>query len=277
MNQFRVFKKEDWLSRAEDIADDVLRVTRHSLPAIGRLLLVSTFLDDSLRLFTQWDTQVEFLRQNWTSSTILAHLWVAYMLLAQLVPSIMVLIRRAVPMACAVLLSAIIVQVVSYTVLWSPYFFSRNISVVGATVLLFSEAFHERPNLMAGLPRADDPGSEPRSLVLLVGRSLVIFMFASLIRMEMSFVKTVELAVGLVLVTLVTVGWKTKLCAMILFVWLFFVNLFVNCFWTVPLDKAHRDFIRYDFFQTLSVQGGLLLLISYGPGGVSLDDFKKRW
>jgi uncharacterized membrane protein YphA (DoxX/SURF4 family) len=44
------------------------------------------------------------------------------------------------------------------------------------------------------------------------------------------------------------------------------MQLFVNNFWTVHAAHPARDFLRYDFFQTLSIVGGLLLLVNQGPG-----------
>ncbi|VDP32296.1 unnamed protein product [Heligmosomoides polygyrus] len=100
--------------------------------------------------------------------------------------------------------------------------------------------------------------------MLLAGRLLLIFLFTSLLHFEMSFLQVIEIVVGFALI-------------MLIFVWLFGLNLWLNAWWSVSVDRLYRDFMNYDFFQTMSVTGGLLLDIAYSPGEVSVQDDKNCW
>lgn len=73
---------------------------------------------------------------------------------------------------------------------------------------------------------------------------------------------------------LVVVGFKARWSALILAASLGLSGLYMYPFWT--MDGRGRDFYRYYFFNTLSVMGGLLLLVSYGPGGLSVDHGAKK-
>lgn len=80
---------------------------------------------------------------------------------------------------------------------------------------------------------------------------------------------------GLVACVMVAVGFKAKWSASFLVTMLSLFNVFINNWWSVHSAHPQRDFLKYDFFQTLSIVGGLILLVNMGPGGISVDEKKK--
>ncbi|KPJ19984.1 Surfeit locus protein 4-like [Papilio machaon] len=154
----------EYVSTAEDVADQVIRKGKNVLPTVARLCLISTFLEDGLRMWFQWSEQRDYMDISWGCGKFLATMFVI-----------------------------------------------------------------------------------------------------------------IQDLLGSILMILVTVGYRTKLSALMLVLVLTVLNLYHNAWWAVPSYKPLRDFLKYDFFQTLSVIGGLLMIVYLGPGGVSMDEHKKKW
>ena len=75
----------------------------------------------------------------------------------------------------------------------------------------------------------------------------------------------VELGGGILLV----LGWKARWAAAILFVFVFCAAIFFHAFWSSPPDHAMMQQIQ--FMKNLAIMGGLLYVVVYGSGPLSVD------
>ncbi|XP_053988250.1 surfeit locus protein 4 homolog [Hylaeus anthracinus] len=266
---------QEVISKAEEIADQVIRNGKHILPTLARLCLIATFLEDGLRMWFQWSEQKEFIANSWNCGTFLATTFVLVNLVGQLGGCIMVIGRLKVSIACGILFFIVVLQTLAYNILWDITFLFRNLALIGALLLVLAESRVEGRSLFAGVPSLGD--NKPKNMLQLAGRILLAFMFITLIRFEVSLLQIMQDIIGSTFMVLVTIGYKTKLSALLLVLLLTTLNFYHNAWWSIPEYKALRDFLKYDFFQTLSVIGGLLMIVSLGPGGVSMDEHKKEW
>jgi uncharacterized membrane protein YphA (DoxX/SURF4 family) len=228
-------------------------------------------------MWTQWNEQREYMDISWGCGWFLATLFVVINLIGQLGGVVMVMLKLKAEVACGVLFFIVVLQTIAYSILWDIKFLARNLALVGALLLVLAESKAETRSLFAGVPSLGE--NKPKEYLQLTGRILLVFMFVTLLSFsyEVSFMRVIQNIVGSVLMVLVAIGFKTKLSALVLVIWLKALNLYFNAWWTIPSHKPLRDFLRYDFFQTLSVIGGLLMVVSLGPGGVSMDEHKKKW
>lgn len=271
LEQLRNFSKQ-----IEDNVEIYSQPLKPHLPAIGRFLIVVTFLEDALRIMTQWSDQIWYLQQFRHFPWGLSHLFLIINVVTMLGASGAVILKRYTEYAVAGLLAVVIIQGFGYGLIFDLTFFLRNLSVIGGLFMVFSDSMVSRKKLFAGLPTLSE--TDRRKYFLLAGRVLLIFLFLGfIIQGEWSIARFFVSIFGLAACTMVAVGFKAKWSASFLVIVLSIFNSFANNWWSVPSAHPQRDFLKYDFFQTLSIVGGLILLVNMGPGGLSVDEKKKTY
>ena len=143
-------------------------------------------------------------------------------------------------------------------------FLARNLSLCGTVCLLLAEVMGAASTMFAGVPTLDDNQSQnylqlsgkplltlqkTNLLTFFSGRILLIFMFMTLLHFTFSLKDLLVNCVGMGLMLLVAVGYKTKLASMVMVCWLIALNCILNDFWRHRSTSIMWDFKKYDFFQ----------------------------
>lgn len=274
-------KLQLWSATIEDFIELYSHPIKPYLPGLGRFLIVVTFYEDALRIGTQWDDQLYFLHKHRHFPWGVSHGFLLSNVLVMLVCSTLIIAKKYPLSSVLGLLGVVISQGVGYGLISDVNFFLRNLSVIGGLLMCLSDSLSKRNNpkanaIFAGLPNSLGTETERRTYLQLAGRILLVLLFVGfLVSGEFTPTRAAVSLIGLVASAMVAVGFKAKWSAMFLLLVLSVLNIVVNNWWSVHSAHPHRDFLKYDFFQTLSIVGGLVLLVNMGPGGISVDEKKK--
>lgn len=81
------------------------------LPFIAKIFLISTFIEDAVRMLSQWREQGDYLSTSWGIHVPLANCYIGLCMVCQCLGSTLVLMNRNVSIACVILCSVIMSQV----------------------------------------------------------------------------------------------------------------------------------------------------------------------
>lgn len=268
------------------------RFRRRAFATLGPLLVVSTFLEDALRILFRWGEQQRYLSRSVGIPWFLAYIFMLMSMLVQVGGTAGVLGPDApgqpsrVKPACKVLLGFMAVQPFLYAQATDFGFMCRTVTVAGGLLLLMwgEDEKGRRSEMSTGGLQSGERGATSDRMQL-VGRSLLTLLsfFQSLLG-EHGGMHTIfygkpapsELLATLTLFILscfVIAGFRTEWSAIGLTAMLAISSIYMYPFWWAP--KGYADFYRYYFFQNISVIGGLMLLALHGPGAISVEGTKK--
>lgn len=264
------------IKRFEEQVDILLGPVKHYVPALGRLLIVVTFIEDSLRILTQMESQLYYLHVHRNFYKGLSHAFLIINVIAMTIASFMIVIRKKSEIAVGILFCVVIAQAIGYGLIFDKLLLFRNISITGGLLMVLSDSWSKKQHLFAGLPQISE--TDRKKYFLAVGRIFLIFLFSEFIFKEGRAAARLFMSIfGLIACFMVVIGFKAKWSAFFLICMLNIFNLLINNWWDPKITDSEKDLLKYDFFQTLSIMGGLILLVNMGPGGFSVDEKKKMY
>ena len=91
-------------------------------------------------------------------------------------------------------------------------------SLCGALLLILAESRVEAKSMFAGIPSLGE--NKPKTYLQATGRILVVFMFVTVLHLDMHPLVVLQNIIAIALMGLVTVGYKAKLSSLVLVAWL---------------------------------------------------------
>ncbi|KAJ3025231.1 UNVERIFIED_CONTAM: hypothetical protein HDU68_007348 [Siphonaria sp. JEL0065] len=270
------------IDQFDSVLEGSAKYIKPHLPMLARFLLCATFLEDSVRIMTRWDDQQYHLEHDRKFSYYGTISFLIINVIVMMICSTLAIFKKNTEVAVAGLFSVVASQCYGYGLFFNRSWMLRSISVSGGLLMLLADALSasKKRELFAPLLLASvtDPSNTQKksNYLQLFGRSLLVALFLGfMVAGEMTAARMFVAVVSFIGCVMVVVGFKAKWSAWILLTFLCVSNVVLNNWWSLHHEDPKRDFQKFDFFQTLSVMGGFLLLVNSGPGGLSMDEKKK--
>ncbi|KAA1101148.1 surfeit locus protein [Puccinia graminis f. sp. tritici] len=242
----------------EALIENLSRPVKPHLNKLARFLLVSTFLEDALRISNQFYEQKEYLIDDQEYHDWFVVGFLAANVILMVVCSILIIFKKWALFSVLGLVGVIVAQGWVYDLLTDGTFVCLNLSIMGALMLAISDSIVSKSvggsvRGMAGLPDiSEDVARKRRTYLQLSGRILLVVFFvghalAAYLELafdSFSFLHLAAAALAVLACLLVAVGFKAAWSATFLVILTSVVNVLSNDWWSKPKDHPERDFRR---------------------------------
>lgn len=277
----------------ENICTEFIREHRATINGISRLMLVSSFLEDSLRIVFQWSLQRDFFIHQRNLSPAFVDFFLIGNIFIFLFLSLLIgaigrrssnKSQRISILAASVCCAMLVLQLFAYSMSHNLLLFSRQIAIIGSLLInmgqqsQYIESQKKRCSSadLSLLPATCGIGEGlrlPSNWLSLMGRiCLSIFCFASALSRErlVSLHGLCSLLAGVSL----CVGYGTRVLAFSAVLLLACSSLLENVLWRAA--EKPLDFAIFDFFQSQTIVGAFLFIGTEGPGFLTVDSLLRK-
>jgi uncharacterized membrane protein YphA (DoxX/SURF4 family) len=274
---------------------------------ICRVLVVFSFLEDSIRLFLTIDGQMHTMMEVLGRSQMMASASLFFSMFLQFSGAIMVSLKVWPQTGCGFLLAFNFIHPFMYDQFANVEFVLECVSISGGLLILFAHLRLEEAKENGKLPLGGGGSNQDYStidIVQAVGRmflmTVIFYHGVQIIHLNLKNDEHNEdhglfeylldygmVSVLFVLTSMVVVGLKARWVAFSVAVaWLFFA-IYAHPFWIGRYEQffgekqfsSHQEIFveqeQFYFFQSCSTVGALLLLTLYGPGRIAAEQPDK--
>eukprot|EP00186_Timspurckia_oligopyrenoides_P004784 CAMPEP_0182443310 /NCGR_PEP_ID=MMETSP1172-20130603/2076_1 /TAXON_ID=708627 /ORGANISM="Timspurckia oligopyrenoides, Strain CCMP3278" /LENGTH=284 /DNA_ID=CAMNT_0024638545 /DNA_START=113 /DNA_END=967 /DNA_ORIENTATION=- len=257
----------------------VKKMLKPYMPLIMRALIVATFIEDGIRVLFDMKSQILFLKEEYYLPSFISGILLLVTTIASLIASGAILSRKPVleKYGSYFLIGFIFYQQILYG-RHSPIgsgnlgFLMRNLCLAGSLLMIVVQG--RISDGVSALPGIPDPGDKNSVVIYLQLASRLMIVLLSL-----EFLTTlgpIGTLIALPIILAVLAGYRVEISGTLLVIMYFLHNILNSAFWQIRSDSARasfdREVKRYEFVQTLSIMGGLMMLITLGPGSLSVDE-----
>lgn len=286
LEKLRQLNSSPAISAVNSRINSLKRAVRPVAPIVTRALISSTFIEDSIRTLGELPSQQLFFKHalgvpNWLSKAIIIPA-----VIVTLISATLFLVPKTHTKGAKLLLACVAYQQIIYgrhsaLTTGNFGFFIRNLCMAGTLALFLAVrgGKDSRSSPTGGDMRL--PGGGSASARLKRGAkdnaALLVRVLFAIACFEMYDVVGWWWALLIIPGSVALVfGYQAELCALMLMAFYGVGAIIANPFWTVRVldaESAHmRMLMRYEFLQTVSILGGLMLIIFTGPGAFSVDN-----
>jgi uncharacterized membrane protein YphA (DoxX/SURF4 family) len=209
------------------------------VPMLGRFLIVATFLEDTVRILSQWNAQLAYLEHYQKIPFGFTHFFLVANVALMALGSTGAILRRFVVISVASLTTVLVMQLLGYGLIWRPEYLFRALSVFGGLLMLLADGLAKKRDLFAGLPQMNE--ADRQAYVQLAGRVLLVLLFISFtVAGEMSVFRLTMIIIGFAVSVLVVLGFKAKFSALFLVMVLSVGNVLLNNWWSLHHNNPGR-------------------------------------